>query len=98
MKLKQVGASLIIPLNYPKTPDVSDPYDAELLSISDLKHWEMAPANCAMLAAAGIKFSLTSEGLENKTDFLPALRKAIQYGLSETAAFKSVDYNSCRND
>ena len=50
----------------------------------------MAPANCAMLAAAGIKFSLTSEGLENKTDFLPALRKAIQYGLSETAALKAL--------
>lgn len=89
-EIKASGASLIIPLNYPKTPDVSDPYDAELLSISDLKHWEMAPANCAMLAAAGIKFSLTSEGLENKTDFLPALRKAIQYGLSETAALKAL--------
>lgn len=89
-EIKASGVSLIIPLNYPKTPDVSDPYDAELLSIADLKHWEMAPANCAMLAAAGIKFSLTTEGLENKADFLPALRKAIQYGLSETQALKAL--------
>lgn len=84
------GAALIIPLNYPKTPDVSDPYDAELLSISDLKHWEMAPANCAMLEKAGIKFSITSDGLENKADFLPALRKAVQYGLSEKMALQAL--------
>ncbi len=84
------GATLIIPLNYPKTPDVSDPYDAELLSISDLKHWEMAPANCAMLEKAGIKFSITSDGLENKADFLPALRKAVEYGLSEKMALQAL--------
>jgi imidazolonepropionase-like amidohydrolase len=89
-EIKASRAALIIPLNYPKTPDVSDPYDAELLSLSDLKHWEMAPANCAMLEDAGIKFSLTSSGLENKSDFLPAVRKAVKYGLSEKTALQAM--------
>lgn len=89
-EIKNTGATLIIPLNYPKTPDVSDPYDAELLSISDLKHWEMAPANCAMLEKAGIPFCLTAEGLENKADFLTNLRKAVKYGLSEKTALAAL--------
>jgi len=89
-EIKNTGATLIIPLNYPKTPDVSDPYDAELLSIADLKHWEMAAANCAMLEKAGITFCLTAEGLENKDDFLINLRKAVKYGLSETTALNAL--------
>lgn len=89
-EIKNTGTTLIIPINYPKTPDVSDPLDAELLSIADLKHWEMAPANCALLEQAGISFCLTTEGLENKADFLLNLRKAVKYGLSEKTALAAL--------
>ncbi len=89
-EIKSTNAALIIPVNYPKTPDVSDPYDAELLSLGDLKHWEMAPANCAYLEKAGVQFCITSSGLENKSDLLKNVRKAIAYGLSEQTALSAL--------
>ncbi|MEZ5012666.1 MAG: amidohydrolase family protein [Chitinophagales bacterium] len=89
-EIKKTGAGLIIPLNFPKTPDVSNPYDAELLTLGDLKHWEMAPANAAMLQYAGIPFAITSSGLENAKDFLPNLRKAVAYGLDKNAALDAL--------
>jgi imidazolonepropionase-like amidohydrolase len=39
----------IIPINFPDAIDVEDPFDAEQASLTDLKHWEMAPANLALL-------------------------------------------------
>ncbi|MFI5171007.1 MAG: amidohydrolase family protein [Chitinophagales bacterium] len=89
-EIKNTGASLIIPVNYPKTPDVSDPFDAELISLGELKHWEMAPANCSNLEHAGIKFAITSSGLEDKNEFLKNVRKAIKNGMSETTALAAL--------
>ncbi|MBC8172648.1 MAG: amidohydrolase family protein, partial [Chitinophagales bacterium] len=88
--VKKTNAPLIIPLNFPKTPDVEDPFDANLLPLTDLKHWEMAPANAAMLEKAGIQFCFTASGLDNQSDFLKNIRKTIQYGLSEKTALAAI--------
>lgn len=89
-EIRSTGAQLIIPLQFPKTPDVTDPYDAELLSLGDLKHWEMAPANAALLEQAGIPFCFTSSGLEDRNAFLENIRKAISYGLTEKTALAAL--------
>lgn len=89
-EIKSTGAAIILPLQFPQTPDVTDPYDAELLNLSDLKHWEMAPANPHYLENAGITFCFTSAGLEEKTTFLSQVRKAIRYGLSEKTALEAL--------
>jgi len=88
--IKQTNAPLIIPITFPKTPDVEDPFDAELVSLADMKHWELAPANAAMLERENIRFAITSAGLENKADFLKHLRRALTYGLSEKTALASI--------
>ncbi|MFN0274362.1 MAG: amidohydrolase family protein, partial [Chitinophagales bacterium] len=89
-EIKKTNAQLIIPITFPKTPDVEDPFDAELLTLADLKHWELAPANAAFLERENIPFAITSAGLENKNDFLKNLRKTIQYGLSEKTALAAI--------
>ncbi|MBP9797437.1 MAG: amidohydrolase family protein, partial [Chitinophagales bacterium] len=89
-EIKNTNTTLIIPVNYPKTPDVSDPFDAELLSMADLKNWEMAPANCSYLEKQGIQFCITSSGLENKNDLLKNVRKAVLYGLTEKTALAAL--------
>ena len=89
-EIKNTNAPLIIPVNFPKTPDVSDPFDAELITLGELKHWEMAPANAAMLEQNKIRFAFTSAGLEDKNDYLKNIRKAINYGLSETTALNAI--------
>lgn len=90
--IKATGASLILPLEFPTAYDVENPFEATKVTLADLKHWEMAPANPARVAAAGIEFALTARGLKNKSDFWANLRKAIKFGLSEEAALKALTH------
>lgn len=83
----------IIPVNFPDAIDVEDPYDAEQASLSDLKHWEMAPANLALLEKNYVPFCITSADLKDKSAFLRNVRKAIKYGLSEKTALRALTYN-----
>ncbi|GAB3940833.1 amidohydrolase family protein [Spirosoma harenae] len=89
-EVKATGASLIVPLNFPQPYDVEDPWDADNVSLAELKHWEMAPMNASRLAAANIPFALTTSGLRNKADFWANLRKAIENGLSEQKALEAL--------
>lgn len=89
-EVKATGASLVVPLDFPKAYDVEDPYEANKLSLAQLKHWELAPTNPAALEKAAIPFALTASGLDNIRDFWPNLRKAIKYGLSEDAALRAL--------
>ena len=86
-EIEATAASLIVPLNFPETPDVSDPYDAEGITLAQLKHWELAPSNPSMLAAAGVRFALTGAA---QKDFWPKLRVAISRGLSERDALAAL--------
>jgi imidazolonepropionase-like amidohydrolase len=81
--VKESGSTLIVGLNFPTAYDVKDPLDAEMVSMQRLKHWELAPANAALLAEQDIPFVLTSNGLESPKSFLTHVRKAMEYGLSE---------------
>ena len=90
--IKNAGLSLIVPLAFPEGYDLSDPYAAADISLKELKHWEMAPANPARLEAAGISFAFTTEGLRDKKQFLEALRKSVAYGLSPETALKALTW------
>jgi imidazolonepropionase-like amidohydrolase len=91
-QIKKTGAPVIVSLNFPEAYHVEDPYDAQRVSISQLKHWEMAPANPALLVKAGIPVALTAADLKDKKNFLPNLRKAIRYGLDEQEALKALTH------
>ncbi|MFM7194332.1 MAG: amidohydrolase family protein [Bacteroidota bacterium] len=89
-EVRATKAPLIIPVSFPDAFDVEDPFDASQVSLTDMKHWEMAPANAAMLEKAGVEFAITSDRLKDRADLLKNVRKAIEYGLSETAALKAL--------
>ena len=95
-EIKAANASLIVPVNFPGAFDVKDPYDALMIPLEDLKHWELAPANLAILAKNNINFAITSYGLKNKTEFWSNVRKAIQYGLDESTALKALTYTPAK--
>ena len=88
--IELANVRLIVPLNFPDPYDVDDPYDAELLTTLELKHWEMAPANPKFLQDNFVPFALTTADLKDKSKFLKNLRKAIAYGLSEKNALKTL--------
>ncbi|MBC7865414.1 MAG: amidohydrolase family protein, partial [Bacteroidia bacterium] len=91
--MKETNCRFILPLNFPEAFDVEDAFDAEQVSLTDLKHWEMAPVNPGAFEKYFINFSLTLNGLKDKKSFYKNLRKAIEYGLSEKTALKALTYN-----
>lgn len=88
--MKATNATFIVPLNYPQAQDVEDPTDARFVSLSDLKHWEMAPTNAGAFEKAGIPFCLTTSDLRDVKTFITNLRSAFNYGLSEKAALEAL--------
>ena len=72
---------------------MEDPYDAQAISLAELKHWELAPANAAFLEKNKVVFCLTAADLKDKNSFLKNVRKAIQYGLSEKGALMALTTN-----
>jgi imidazolonepropionase-like amidohydrolase len=91
-EMAATGAKFILPLNFPAAYDVEDPYDATLVSLEQMKHWEMAPLNPAALESKNIQFAITAADLKEKKEFWKNLRKAIEYGLTEKQALKALTY------
>jgi imidazolonepropionase-like amidohydrolase len=89
-EIKATKATLILPLQFPDAYDVSDPWDADVVSMSQLKHWELAPKNTSEVAKAEIPFTLTTAGLKNKSDFWKNLKIAIEYGLPKEKALEAL--------
>ena len=89
-EMADTKASFILSLNYPAAMEVDDPNDLRFVGLDDLKHWELAPGNASALEKAGINFCITTADLPNVTEFMANLRKAIEYGLSETKALEAL--------
>jgi len=88
--IKNTNAKLIVPINFPKAFDVSNPYAAEYVNLSDMRHWNLAPTNPKVLADNGVQFSLTTHSLKSPSDFKTMLMKAIAHGLSKTKALEAL--------
>lgn len=88
--LQAAGMPVIAPLRFPAAPKARSQAELLALSLAQLQHWEQAPANPARLSEAGLKLALTSAGLDAPADFWPALRRAVQAGLSEQAALAAL--------
>lgn len=89
-EMKATNATFILSLNYPLAQDVEDPNDARFVSLSDLKHWEMAPTNPGAFEKAGIPFCLTTADLRDIKTFVTNLRTAFNYGLTENGALQAL--------
>lgn len=88
--IKATGAPILLPLVFPKAYDVSNPYDAEEVSLTQMKYWELAPTNPARLEKAGVTFALTACMTKDKKDFWKFARQAYQHGLSEEALLRAL--------
>ncbi|NNE54807.1 MAG: amidohydrolase family protein, partial [Flavobacteriales bacterium] len=86
--VKNTGGGLIMSIDFPAAYDVSDPFTSRLISLREMKHWELAPSGPARVAESGIDFTITSKG--SGKDFLSNLRKAVEHGLSKEDALKAL--------
>lgn len=88
--IKALNASFVVTPDFPKKPDVSS-FEAQLdTSLAELRHWERAPANPAVLAENKIPFAFTHYGLKNSSDFWKQLKVALKHGLSEKDALAAL--------
>jgi len=92
-EIKATNTQLIIPVNFPKPYDLTDPFISRYITLGQLKHWEMAPYNPFLLESKQIDFSFTSEGLKSKKEFLANVKKAVKHGLSKEMALKALTQN-----
>ena len=82
--------SFILPLNYPKALDVKDPYEARMVSLAELKHWEAAPFNAYFLSEKGNTVCFSRDTLKSSKVFLENLRRTISSGTVHNAALKAL--------
>ncbi len=80
--VKETGLPVIVPVNFPSPPDVSNPEKARDVSLEELRHWNFAADNPLHLSEEGILFAFTTDQLDDKKKFLAQLRKATERGLS----------------
>ena len=89
-EIKSANAKLIIPVNFPDAYDVSDPFQADYVSLKDMRFWNQAPSNPKVLADNGVPFSFTLHELKSPSTLKEKIGKAIEYGLSEAKALEAL--------
>ena len=95
-EVKNSLSSVIVPVNFPKAYDVSDPEKAKNISLERLKEWELSPYNLKILSDNNISFCITSSDLEDSKEFLKNLRLAVEKGLSKQSALAALTINPAR--
>ena len=87
---KEVGAPFIVPLDFPELPRMPEEQDWEQVSLDQLRTWDWAPENAALLRQQGLEIALTTYGLSDKKDFRKNLRLALDRGLTEKDALAAL--------
>ena len=87
---KAADVPFIVPLNYPTLPKLPQEDDWEQATLDQLRAWDWAPENAAVLRQQGLEISLTTYKLANKGDFRKNLRLALDRGLDETNALAAL--------
>ncbi|WP_417847265.1 amidohydrolase family protein [Thalassoglobus sp.] len=89
-EIKDTGRTFIVPVAFPKAPNVASPEAASSATLESLMHWDHAPGNLAQLHKSGLEILLTTHRLESQKDFLKNLRIAVKRGFPATAALNSL--------
>jgi hypothetical protein len=82
------GAPVLVNLKWPeKSPD-ADPDEPDALRILEVR--ENAPSTPAALAKKGVRFALYSGGIDRRADFVRAIKRALDAGLSADDALRAM--------
>ena len=87
---KATKAPFIVPVNYPEVSKMPEEDDWQQLSLDQLRAWDWAPENPALLRQQGLDIALTTYGLADKKNFRRNVKGAIERGLSETDALSAM--------
>ncbi len=86
----RADAPFVVPLALPALPKFPDEDAWEGVSLDQLRRWDWAPENPAVLRRAGREIALTTYALGDRKEFRKNLRAALDRGLSETDALAAL--------
>jgi imidazolonepropionase-like amidohydrolase len=86
-EVSKTKARWVIPVNFPSTPDMADPWIARQINLRDLKHWELAPYNFKALIEAGLEVAISGTGTENIFEALEQIHKT---GIDEQTLLRAL--------
>jgi len=86
--LKKYGAPILVSMKWPEKARDTDPDEVD--SMRTLETRDKAPSAPGVLAKAGVKFALYSDGLDTARDLQRAVKKAIDMGLSREDALRAL--------
>lgn len=87
---KAANAPFIVRLDFPEVSKMPEDDDWNDLSLDQLRAWDWAPENPALLRQQNLEIALTSDGLADKKNFRKNLKAALDRGLSETDALAAL--------
>jgi imidazolonepropionase-like amidohydrolase len=87
---KAAGARFIVPLAFPEVPKMPEEDDWTSVSLDQLRTWDWAPENPALLRKQGLDIALTTYGLADRKNFRKNLRLVLDRGLSEEDALAAM--------
>ena len=86
--LKQANVPVLVSVKWPARLPDGDPANVESLRVLETR--EKAPTTPGLLAKAGIKFALYSDGIATPKEMLAAVKKSIDAGLSPADALRAL--------
>jgi imidazolonepropionase-like amidohydrolase len=87
---KGTGAPFIVPLNFPEFTKMPEEDDWNAITLDQLRAWDWAPEDAALLREQNLEVALTTYDLEDKTQFHRNLLSAIDRGFSENDALAAL--------
>lgn len=91
-RLKQSGTPVILNLRWPARDRDADPEDED--SYRELRIRDLAPTSPSVLSEAGVKWAISSEGLDSPRAVLRALKQSIDRGLKRDDALRALTLNA----
>lgn len=87
---KETGATFIVPVNFPNLPKLPSEDDWEQVTLDNLRAWDWAAENPALLRQQKLDIALTTYSLADKKVFRKNVKVAVERGLSEDDALAAL--------
>jgi imidazolonepropionase-like amidohydrolase len=88
--IKATASTFVVPVNFPSLPKLPSEDDWEQVTLDQLRAWDWAAENPAVLRQQGRDIALTTYGLTDKKVFRKNLKLALDRGLSEDDALAAL--------
>jgi imidazolonepropionase-like amidohydrolase len=87
-RLKETATPAVLNLKWPTKERDSDPEHVDSLRTLEIR--DKAPTSPVVLSKAGVKWAISSDGLESARDIAKALKKSIDLGLKKEDALRAL--------